>query len=196
MIIADENKLEAIESLVNKIKTELYNEDAFPFPEFALTNAFTGLLWDETEECERGANSWIDKEKFLALQKAKELQSDSNSFYIAWASREVDDIGKPKARTIIELPFDWGLVESYESELDYHFSQFYVFDDSLTWFLHIDDSVLLAGTKTFIDMFIKCIGGMDNAEKMFDTYLNKTSSVDVTDWVRQIKNHFLSNLQN
>lgn len=193
MIIVDEKKLEAIEPLVNTIKTKLYNEDEKPFPKFALSGEFTALLWNETEEYEQSANSWIDKNKFLALRKAKETVSHSNSFYIAWAFRELDDNGQPKARTIIELPFDWGRVENYESELDYHFSQFYVFDDSLTWFLHIDESVVLAGTQKFIDNFIESLGGIEKAKTMFDTYLNETSSDDVIDWVGQIKSHFLSN---
>ncbi|PKI00069.1 hypothetical protein [Glaciecola sp. 33A] len=195
MIIVDEKKLEAAESLVNTIKTKLYNEDTKPFPEFALAKEFTPLLWNETEGCQLDGNSWIDKNKFIALQKAKESVSDNNSFYIAWAFRELDDNGKPKARTIIELPFDWDLVESYESELDYHFNQLYIFDDSLTWFLHIDDSVILAGTPKFIDNFIEHIGGMDNAKKMFEKYFNEASSEDVIVWVSKIKHHFLSNTQ-
>jgi hypothetical protein len=193
MIIAEQRVLEAIEPLVMTIKNKLYNEETNAFPDFALTDDFVSLIWSENEEDKTDRNSWIDYSKFIALKKASEVVSGCNSFYIAWAFRELDDNNKPKTRTVIELPFEWNMVRSYESELDYQINQFYVFDDSLTWFLHIDDSVLLAGNKQFMSNFVKSIGGADVANKMFDIYLDEVNSQDTRDWVDLIKTRFVSN---
>jgi hypothetical protein len=193
MIIAEQRVLEAIEPLVMTIKNKLYNEETNAFPDFALTDDFVSLIWSENEEDKTDRNSWIDYSKFIALKKASEVVSGCNSFYIAWAFRELGDNNKPKTRTVIELPFEWNMVRSYESELDYQINQFYVFDDSLTWFLHIDDSVLLAGNKQFMSNFVKSIGGADVANKMFDIYLDEVNSQDTRDWVDLIKTRFVSN---
>jgi hypothetical protein len=193
MIIAEQRVLEAIEPLVMTIKNKLYNEETNAFPDFALTDDFTSLIWSENEEDKTDRNSWIDHSKFIALKKASEVVSGCNSFYIAWAFRELADNNKPKTRTVIELPFEWNMVKNYESELDYQINQFYVFDDSLTWFLHIDDSVLLAGNKQFMSNFVKSIGGADVANKMFDIYLDEVNSQDTRNWVDLIKTRFVSN---
>jgi len=193
MIIAEQKVLEVIEPLVMKIKNKLYNEEAKAFPDFALVDDFASLIWSENEEDKTNGNSWIDHSKFIALKKATELVSGSNLFYIAWAYRELDENNKPKTRTVIELPFEWNMVKNYESELDYQINQFYVFDDSLTWFLHIDDSVLLAGNKKFMKDFVNSIGGKHVANKMFDIYLDDVNSQDTRNWVDLIKTRFVSN---
>lgn len=194
MIILDEAKILLIEPLLDKIRSELYNEEVYPFPEFALKQDLSAVIWRETEESETNANSWIDMAKFFALKKATESVSKSRSFYVAWAYRELSEQNEPMPRTVIELPFNWEEVENYESLINYHTSQFFVFDSSLEWFLHIDDSVLLAGSVKLLSKFCDSLGGKEAVSKMFDDYLIGVDSANTVCWVNKIKDRHINSV--
>ncbi|NRB24620.1 hypothetical protein [Shewanella sp.] len=193
MNILDATKVHLIEPLLDKIRNELYNEELYPFPKFSLKEGLSAVIWRETEEPEINANSWINIDKFFALKKAKESVSKSKYFYVAWAYRELDEKSEPMLRTVVELLFDWEDVENYESFIDYHTSQFFVFDSSLEWFLHIDDSVLLAGSVEFLWDFSDSLGGKEVIFKMFDDYLADVDSAKTICWVNEIKGRYIDN---
>ncbi|MFQ6371682.1 hypothetical protein [Shewanella sp. YIC-542] len=190
MIISDEKETVIVEDLLTKIKNEYFPEDVHPFPEFPLKDGMCALIWHENEEYEFGRNSWIDKNTFLALKEVIENWSNTSDIYIAWAFRELNELGQPLPRVVIKLPLNWPELSNYESKIDYSISQFYVFDECLDWFIYVDDSVMLAGWNKLILELETRLDGSNTAIQMFDEYLNGVNSEDTKTWVARIKNRY------
>lgn len=166
-----------------------------PFPNFSLLEQWSALIWHEEEGEEDNSNSWINKDKFFKLVKVLSESASTKSLYLAFAHRELNENNEPLPRVILELPLEWDDIFSYESKLEYCPNQFYVFDDSLSWFIHVDDSVLLAGEPSFISSYTLINGGVDSTSEMFDRYLVDVTSNDTINWVKIIKERYLKNIR-
>ena len=188
MILLNKQQVESAELLLEEITNRIYNESSIPYPKFSLIDTWSAVVWHEEQGDIECSNSWIDKHMFEKLVHAVQQTKSSKHFYIAWAYRELDERKKPLLRVIIELPFIWDEVESYEANIDYSPSQFYVFDQSLNWFIHVDDSVLLAGRHEFMTIMNDELGGIEKIEKMFEEYLLDVSSEDTNSWVSLMAN--------
>jgi hypothetical protein len=119
--------------------------------------------------------------------------SSNPKVYIAFATRELNESNKPLPRVILELPMLWENILNYECELENTPSQFYVFDETLSWFIHVDDSVMLAGSISFFTRFTKCNGGFKNTKEMFNKYLSEVTSSNTITWVNSIRERYIKN---
>ncbi|MBE1287950.1 MAG: hypothetical protein GJ671_09575 [Alteromonadaceae bacterium] len=195
MMVLTGNKALEVEKLLIRITSCIYNEKANPFPNFSLLEQWSALVWHEEEGKEDNSNSWINKDKFFKLVKVLSESASTKSLYLAFAHRELNENNEPLPRVILELPLEWDDIFNYESKLEYCPNQFYVFDDSLSWFIHVDDSVLLAGEPSFISSYTLINGGVDSTSEMFDRYLVDITSNDTVNWVKIIKERYLKNIR-
>jgi len=191
-----------IETLVSKIQSDLFNEKALPFPKFPLKDQWSAIVWhewyktiEESQESEEGCDI-ISPTHFKLLVDTIFERCGSKHCWLMDTEPFVDNNGQFLERNFTKLPLNWSAFNSHYKLFEYTPSRFYMADESLTWFVHVDESVLIAGDQQFMTLFVEKIGGYETVLKNLNNYAGKGANQQTKQWVSNIIQRFESKHKN
>ncbi|GLP94695.1 hypothetical protein [Paraferrimonas sedimenticola] len=182
-------------NLLKVVTNSIYDEATFTFPKFALRDNWSALLWPAEENSE--AISWIDRKKFEALRKTIQSLHSSNRIYMVWEALMSGSGSKKGFRPVVELELSWQSLVDSQVEVSQQLlpsEGIYIFDAELDWFIHIDESILLAGTREFVNRFTSNYGGFETTyQATFARLEHPENTDDFSLWFSRIKSRFILN---
>ncbi len=191
-----------IETLVSKIQSDLFNEKALPFPKFPLKDQWSAIVWNEWYTSIEGSNAPDDGNNIISPQHFELLtsvireSSGVTQYWLIDTEPCVDSNGQFIKRKFSKLDLTWQSFNQYHKYFDLAPMRFYLVDESLTWFIHVDESVLIAGDRQFMNLLVEKMGGYQQVMNDFDDYADEDSSVDTKQWISNIIQRFESKHKN
>jgi hypothetical protein len=185
-----------VESLVAKIQGELFDEKSHKFPEFPLKADWSAIVWNEwfsetsdLDDSDEG-NDIISPEHFKAFANAVSKRSGSLQCWLIDTEPFVNSDGEFIERNFTSIDLNWNSFNNFHKLFDLPPSRFYLVDETLTWFLQVDESVLIAGDQEFMSVFVKNLGGYEVVLNNLNDYAEEGVSVQTKEWVSKITNRF------
>ncbi len=189
-------KNDLIESLISKVQDSLLDEKNHTFPEFPLKPEWSAIVWNEwhTEISELDAsdegNDIISPENFKVLADSINEINGSLQCWLIEAEPFVDCDGKFIERNFTRMDLTWTLFNNFHKLFDFPPSRFYLLDDTLRWFVQVDESVLIAGDPTFMNVIVRNLGGYEMVLNGLNNYANEGSCSQTKEWLLNITNRF------
>ncbi|MFT4926260.1 MAG: hypothetical protein ACI8WB_002358 [Phenylobacterium sp.] len=185
-----------IETLVSEIQDNLLNEKRYQFPEFPLKEGWSAIVWDEwhttieeSEESDEG-NDIISPIHFELLADIIFERCGAKQCWLIDTEPFVDSDGGFLKRNFTKVDLTWKSFNLYHRLFDFAPFRFYLVDESLTWFIYVDESVLVAGDPQFMNLLVKKMGGYQTLLTHLNSYASEDANTRTKRWVSNIIKRF------
>jgi hypothetical protein len=180
-----------IEEIISIIESEIFKEKTSPFPAFSLKADWSAIVWPEwhsvsDEADELDGPCFISPQNFELLTEVIHKRTGSSNCWLIDTAAFVDKSGDFLERNYARINLIWSEFNQSHELFKFSPSRFYLVDESLSWLIHVDESVLIAGDDLFIALVLNKLGGLDEVQSKLLEYTDEHATSALKLWIDHI----------